>query len=126
MAVPNLSDAEMRYFQSKIPDTSIKPSVMSQILLAAGSTLATTGVQNQGTLGTPDTITVFLRSGTAGTVQFSLSQDGNDWYHDTSYDVVISSPPVEKVVKIPGAPYIKVTPSVTMSTAAVRIQCNYA
>lgn len=90
----------------------------SQTLVAGAALTAASGGVISGNMGNPVFVDLFLTASAAATFQVFHSKDGVKFYHDTGNDVVFAGAG-DRVVRVFGAPFIKVAVSADQANAWV-------
>lgn len=110
-------EALVGVFRSKMPFQENRGNYSQTLVAGAALTAASGGVTSKNT-GNPVFIDLLLTASAAATFQVFHSKDGIKFYHDPANDVVFAGAG-DRVVRIFGAPFIKVAVSADQATAWV-------
>lgn len=116
-------EALVGVYRAKMPFQINRGNYSQTLVAGAALTAASGGVISQN-IGNPLFIDLFLTASAAATFQVFHSKDGVKFYHDVSNDVVFAGAG-DKVVRVFGAPFIKVAVSADQALAWVDLIAKY-
>lgn len=110
-------------YHAKMPYQDAKNSYTQTLVSNAALTVASGGVTSKY-MGNPTFVDVFLTASAAATFQIQHSKDGVKFYHDTGNDVTFAGAG-DKIVRVFGAPFIKIVVSADQANAFVDLIAKF-